>query len=85
MNVESNIKVTLAIEEKNTLAVARDIINELIRTMQDYSCRSSDCYVISSSDMGSSFDGDEMSMSDLKDIAYFLEGISKSNSLELEI
>ena len=83
MNVESNIKVTLTTEEKNTLADARTIIDDLFRTMQDYSCCSSDFYTISAEN--SRFEGDEVPMSELEGIAEILASIYMSDNLKLEV
>ena len=83
MTLESNIKVTLTTEEKNTLAGARDIINELFRTMQDYSCCSNNFYTILAEN--NRFNGDEVPMSELEGIAEILASIYMSDSLKLEV
>lgn len=83
MNVKSSVKVTLTIEEKRTLAEARNIIQDLFGTMDDHGCTSNDGYTILA--IHSRYEGDEVSMSDLETINYLLDAISMSDSLVLEV
>lgn len=81
MNIKS--KATLTLEEKRTLAEARNIIQDLLSIMVDHGCVSSDHYTILG--MHSRYEGDEVNMSDLETIDYLLDAISMSDSLVLEV
>lgn len=83
MNVESSVKVTLTIEEKRTLAEARNIIQDLFSTMDDHDCVSNDRYTILA--MHSCYEGDEVMMYELEGIKNLLDAISMSDSLVLEV
>lgn len=81
MNIESSVKATLTIEEKRTLAEARNIIQDLFSTMDDHGCGSSDYYTVLA--MHSQYEGDEINMSELENIRFILDAISMSDSLKL--
>lgn len=83
MFIESNVKATLTLEEKRTLAEARDILQGLYSTMEEHSCRSTDYYTVLAA--LSRYEGEEVNMSDLETIMYHLDVISMSDSLALEV
>lgn len=83
MNIESSVKATLTIEEKRTLAEARNIIQDLFSTMEDRGCCSGDHYTVLAS--LSQYEGDEVMMYELEGIKNLLDTISMSDSLALEV